>query len=148
MNIPTAPTAPTAGFAPLRLGVHVLVAVTVGVVTLFTALAWPFAMALGMVFGAADARRMRGEADGAAEAFGRSVIALFAVLGMLFFGAIIGGIVAILVVVLAAFSERAAAFASPTDRGVARIVLFLVPVVMWLVVFPLLGVNVDIRIGG
>jgi hypothetical protein len=101
-----------------------------------------------MVFGAADARRMRGERDGSADVAARSLIALFGVLGMLFFGAIIGGIIAILVVVLAAFSERAAAFASPTDRGVARIVLFLVPVVMWLVVFPLLGVNVDIRIGG
>ena len=53
-----------------------------------------------------------------------------------------------MVVVLAVFSERAAAFASPTDRGVARILLFIVPVAMWLFVFPLLGVDVDIRIGG
>jgi hypothetical protein len=148
MSVPSAPIAPAAGFASLRLGVHLLVAVAIGVVAPFTALAWPFAMALGMVFGAADARRMRGEADGPGEVFARSVIALFAVLGMLFFGAIIGGIVAILVVVLAAFSERAAAFTSATDRGVARIVLFLVPVLMWLVVFPLLGLNVDVRIGG
>jgi hypothetical protein len=67
---------------------------------------------------------------------------------MLFFGAIIGGLIAIVVVALASFSERVAAEASPTDRGVARILLFFVPIVMWLVVFPLIGLNVDIRIGG
>lgn len=133
---------------PLRIGVHLLVGVAVGVVSLFTALAWPFALLLGMVFGAADAGRMRGERDGTADALARSLVALFAILGMLFFGAIVGGIVAILVVALAAFSERSAAFASPTDRGVARIVIGLVPVLMWLVVFPLLGVDVQIRIGG
>jgi hypothetical protein len=146
----TAPStlAPASGFATLRLAVHVLVGVTIGVVSPFTALAWPFALVLGMVFGAADARRMRGAKDTAADALARSLVALFGVLGMIYFGAIIGGIVAILVVVLGAFSERAAAFASPTDRGVARTVLFLVPVLMWLVVFPLLGVDVDVRIGG
>ncbi len=67
---------------------------------------------------------------------------------MLFFGAIIGGLIAIVVVVLASFSEKAAAYASPTDRGVARILLFIVPIVMWFIVFPLLGFNVDVRIGG
>ena len=40
------------------------------------------------------------------------------------------------------------AYASPTDRGVARILLFIVPVIMWFIVFPLLGVNVNVRIGG
>jgi len=146
---PSSPAlAPASAFAPLRIGVHVLVAVAIGVVSPFTALAWPFAMVLGMVFGAADAGRMRGARDGAADVLARSLVALVCVLGMIFFGAIVGGLVAILVVVLGAFSERAAAFASPTDRGVARIILFLVPVLMWLVVFPLLGVDVDIRIGG
>lgn len=65
-----------------------------------------------------------------------------------FFGAIVGGIIAIAVVILAAFSERAAALASATDRGVARILLFIVPILMWFVVFPLIGMDVDIRIGG
>jgi hypothetical protein len=70
------------------------------------------------------------------------------ILGMLFFGAIVGGLIAIVVTALTVFSERAAAFASPTDRGVARILLFIVPVAMWLFVFPFLGVDVEIRIGG
>jgi hypothetical protein len=34
------------------------------------------------------------------------------------------------------------------SRGVARILLFIVPIAMWLFVFPLLGMDVDIRIGG
>ena len=148
MESPSHSVASTSGFASLRIGVHALVAVAIGVVSPFTALAWPFALVLGMVFGAADARRMRGERDGSADVAARSLVALVGILGMLFFGAIIGGVIAILVAVLAAFSERAAAFSSPTDRGVARIILFLVPVLMWLVVFPLLGVNVDVRIGG
>jgi hypothetical protein len=66
----------------------------------------------------------------------------------LFFGAIIGGLIAIAVVALASFSERAAAHASFTDRGVARILLFIVPIVMWFVLLPLLGMDVDIRTGG
>ena len=53
-----------------------------------------------------------------------------------------------MIVALTSFSERAAAHASPTDRGVARILLFIVPVAMWLFVFPLIGMDVDIRIGG
>ena len=136
------------GVTPLRIGVHLLVGLAIGVVSLFTALAWPFALVLGIVFGAADAGRMRGQRDSAADAFARSLVALFGIVGMMFFGAIIGGIVAILVVVLASFSERSAAFTSATDRGVARILICLVPVLMWLVLFPLLGVNVQIRIGG
>ena len=78
----------------------------------------------------------------------RGIAIVFGVLGMLFFGVIIGGLVAIVVVVLASFSEKAAAYASPTDRGVARILLFIVPIIMWFIVFPLLGVNVNVRIGG
>ena len=139
--------APTAAAAPLRLSVHLIVATAIGIVSPFTALAWPFALLTGMVLGSADARRLRGERDAASD----TIVAAFAVAGgilaMLFFGAIIGGIIAIAVVALASFSERAAAFASPTDRGVARILLLIVPIAMWFVVFPLLGMNVNIRIG-
>jgi hypothetical protein len=133
--------------APLRIGVHLLVAVSVGLISPFTALAWPFAMAVGAMLGAADAKRMRGEPEYRGERLGRELLILLGVLGMLFFGAIVGGIVAIAIVALVAFSEKAAAHASFTDRGVARILVFIVPIAMWLILFPLLGVNVDIRIG-
>ncbi len=135
------------GATPLRLPVHLLVAVAVGIVAPFTALAWPFALLTGMLLGSEDASRMRGERSGAAGAVATGILGAFGILAMLFFGAIIGGLIAIAVVALAAFSERAAAFASPVDRGVARILLFVVPIVMWFVVFPLLGLNVDVRIG-
>lgn len=137
--------APLRAFAPLRLGVHLLVAVSIGIVSLFTALAWPFALVVGVLLGSADAKRQRGEAD--RDWLARQLIVVLGVLGMLFFGAIIGGLIAIAVVALASFSEKAAAHASPTDRGVARILVFMIPVVMWLFVFPLLGMEVDIRIG-
>lgn len=134
--------------APLRLGVHALVAVAIGVVSPFTGLAWPVALLVGMMVGSADAAQMRGERRTRADQVAMSFIVALLVLLMLVLGAIVGGLIALIVVALTVFSEKAAAFASPTDRGVARIVLFLVPVLMWLIVFPLIGMNVDIRIGG
>ncbi len=147
MTTPVASEARTPAFAALRYGVHLLIAVAIAVVSPFTALAWPFAIGVGMVLGSGQARRQRGEPAGRGDDLATGVIAAIGVIAMLFFGAIIGGIVAILVVVLAAFSERAAAHASPIDRGVARILVFLVPAVAWLVMFPLLGFTVDIRFG-
>ena len=140
---------PTASaYAPLRYGVHLLVAVAIGIVSPFTVLAWPFALVIGMAIGSAEARRLRGEPADPGQRVFTGVAVILGTVGMLFFGAIIGGLIAIVIVVLAVFSERAAAFASPTDRGVARILLFVVPVVMWFVVFPLLGFNVNVRVGG
>lgn len=147
MDAPTAAQEVTP-FAPLRVAVHALAAISVGLVSPFTALAWPFALGVGMILGSADARQLRGEARGLRGGSDRALLVAFGILGMLFFGAIVGGLIAIVVVALAVFSERAAALASPTDRGVARILLFIVPLAMWLFVFPLLGVEVDIRIGG
>jgi hypothetical protein len=148
MNTQTATTSSDTAFAPLRWGVHALVAGSIGVVSPFTGLAWPFALLVGMVLGSADARQLRGERDGFGDGLATALLAALGVIGMLIFGAIIGGLIAIAIVALVAFSERAAAHASPTDRGVARILLFMVPIVMWLIVFPLIGLNVDINIGG
>jgi heme/copper-type cytochrome/quinol oxidase subunit 2 len=146
MTAPTFATAPPR-FAPLRVGVHALVALAIGIVSPFTGMAWPFALLVGMLLGSADARGMRGGRQELADTVASGILAGIGVVAMLIFGAIVGGVIAVAVVVLASFSERAAAHASPTDRGVARILLFVVPVLMWLIVFPLLGVNVDIRIG-
>jgi hypothetical protein len=150
MDSPTPATTPvptpTTAYEPLRSGVHALIGVTIGIVSPFTALAWPFALLVGMIIGSADARRQRDERDTGAEMVARGLLAGLGVLGMLFFGVIIGGLIAIIVVVLAVFSERVAAQASPTDRGVARILLFVIPIVMWFVFFPLLGVGVDVNI--
>lgn len=144
---PSTSSAPLDAYASLRIGVHLLIAVAIAVVSPFTALAWPFAIGVGMLLGSAQASRLRDEPSGLADDLATGVLAGIGVLAMLFFGALIGGIVAILVVVLASFSERAAAQTSPIDRGVARILLFLVPAITWLVVLPLLGFNIDIQIG-
>ena len=146
MNMSSASASPAA-FAPLRLGVHLLTAASAAIISPFTALAWPFALLVGVLLGSADAKRMRGEDETAGDAFARGFLVVVGVLGMLFFGAIVGGLIAIAIVGLAAFSEKAAAHASPTDRGVARILLFMAPIVAWLIVFPILGMDVDIRIG-
>ena len=149
MNSSTSPAVPaTLATEPLRLGVHLLVAFAIAIVAPFTALAWPFAILTGMVLGSADAARLRGRQSTFADSAATGLLAAIGVLAMLIFGAIIGGLVALIVVALTSFSERAAAHASATDRGVARILLFIVPMVMWLFVLPLLGVNLDIRIGG
>ena len=134
--------------APLRLAVHLLVAVAVTLVSPFTGLAWPFALLVGMLVGASEARAARGERASLADSLAAAPLMAIGVLAMLFLGAIVGVVIAFSIVALAAFSERAAALASPTDRGVARILLFVVPLATWLIVFPLLGVNVDVRIGG
>jgi hypothetical protein len=134
--------------APLRLWVHLLAAVSIGVVSPFTGLAWPVALLVGMMIGSADAAQLRGERQTRADAVAMSFIVALLVLLMLFLGAIVGGLISLVVVALTVFSEKAAAFASPTERGVARILLFLVPVLLWLVVFPLIGMDVDIRVGG
>ena len=139
---------PTSAYAPLRYGVHLLVAVAIGIVSPFTILAWPFALLIGIAIGSADARRLRGEPPAPGQRVFTGIAVVLGTVGMLFFGAIIGGVIAIVVIVLAVFSERAAAHASPTDRGVARIILFVVPILMWFVVFPLLGFNVNVSVGG
>ena len=146
-NTPGMETSTTA-FAPLRLAVHLLVAVSVSIVTPFTAMAWPFAIGVGMILGSADAARIRGERTGLGDSVATGMLAGIGVLAMLFFGAFVGGIVAIVVVALVVFSERAAAHASPVDRGIARILLFVIPLAMWLFVLPLLGFDIDITIGG
>ena len=147
MLTPTLPAPPMPTHAPLRPAIHLLVAGAIAVISPFTALAWPFALLVGMALGSARARELRGERDSLSDSIAGAILVAGGILAMLFFGAVIGGLIAIAVVALASFSERAAAHASATDRGVARILLILVPLVMWLFVFPLLGFDVDIRIG-
>src|SRR6266508_5117781 len=112
-----------AAAAPLRLSSHLIVAAAIALVTPFTGLAWPFASLTGMVIGKAEVDRRLGiPSSGAARAV-QFLAVTGGVLAMLFLGAIIGGLIAFLIVALTAFSERLAAEASPNDRTLARIVL-------------------------
>jgi hypothetical protein len=133
---------------PLKLVTHIVASTAIGLVAPFTVLAWPFAVLVGMVIGKADAARLRGEPRSIGSAIIQVLAVTGGVLSMLFFGALLGGLLGFVVVALAASSERAAALASPTDRIVARILVFVVPTLMWLALGYALGLSIDIRVGG
>src|SRR5262245_57820057 len=129
-----------------RLYRHVIIGLAIAVIAPFTALAWPFAILLGIVIGRDDVDRKAGIRHSAADTI-VSVLALTGgILATIFFGAFFGAIIAIPIVVLAAFSERAAADGQPADRGIARIVLFLMPILAY-VVLVAIGANINIRVG-
>jgi len=137
-----------AAAAPLRLSSHLIVAAAIALVTPFTGLAWPFAILTGMVIGKAEVDRRLGiPSSGAARAV-QFLAVTGGVLAMLFLGAIIGGLIAFLIVALTAFSERLAAEASPNDRTLARIVLAVGAAIGYIVLGFVLNLHVDVRLGG
>ena len=66
---------------------------------------------------------------------------------MFFLGAIVGGVIALIIVALVAFSERIAANASATDQGIARILVLMLGVVIWIVLFVVVKPNINVSIG-
>jgi phosphate/sulfate permease len=130
----------------LNLAYHAVIGVAIGVVSLFTGFAWPFAILTGMVIGKSNSDRRLGRARGS------SAVQLLAVtggvLGMLFFGAVIGGLIAFIVVALAAFSERVAENTKPIDQTMARILISLIGAIVWFAVSSLIGLNVNLSFGG
>jgi hypothetical protein len=132
---------------PLQLGRHVIVAVAIGLVAPFTAFAWPFAIATGIVIARGEVERINGVSASAAQHVARFVEVIVGALAMLFAGVFFGGLIAFVIVALTAFSERMSAEASPTDRTLARIVLFIGGGVGWVVLGIALGLHVNFRIG-
>lgn len=130
----------------LNLVYTLIIGVASGIVAPFTIWAWIPALVTGMVIGAADVDRINGRPQRS------SAIRVLAVTGgillMLFVGAILGGIIASVIVALAAFNDRTAAKATPTDQGIARILLFIVTAGIWFFVFFVLKPNININIGG
>ncbi len=137
----------TASTAPLRLVSHLIVGVACGLIAPWTGFAWPFALLTGMVIGRNQVERAAGTPIPAGASLIRLLAVTGGVLAMLFFGAVIGGLIGFAILALAAFSERIAASASLTDRGLARVFLFVVTMVGWLLVVVVLGAKIDIRIG-
>ena len=128
---------------PLQLGRNLIVATAIGVLAPFTLLAWPFAIATGIVIGTADVEKTLGLTASPTTRFIRLAAVTGGVLAMLIAGAIVGGLVAFLVAALAVFSERIAADASPTDRNLARILLFVGGALGWMVLGVTLGFQLD-----
>lgn len=142
-----APYAHEVPAAPARLNVvyHLVIGFAIGVVSLFTVLAWPFAILTGMVIGKADSDRRLGRRQGT------SILSILAVtggvLGMLFFGALLGGLIAFLVAALAAYSERVAEGTSPIDQTMARIIISLVGGLTWFAAWYVLGLKINLSFG-
>jgi hypothetical protein len=129
---------------PPQFGRNLIVAVAIGVLAPFTLLAWPFAIATGIVIGTDDVAKTRGLTVSPSTRFIRLAAVTGGVLAMLIAGALVGGIVAFLVAALAVLSERIAADASPTDRNLARILLFVGGALGWIVLGVTLGFHLDV----
>ena len=144
MNAPA--VAPSAQTGTFKLYRHVVIGLAVALIAPFTGLAWPFAILLGIVIGQDDVDRRRHVARSTATKVLRVLAVTGGVLAMMFFGAIIGGVIAFLIVALAAISERAAADAEPVDRIVARLILIVLPIIAYVALIAA-GVNISIRFG-
>jgi hypothetical protein len=132
----------------LNLAYHGVIGAAIGLVSLFTGLAWPLAILTGMVIGHDQVERSRGVRRGGLAFVVRILAVTGGILGMLFLGAFIGGLIAFLIVALAAFSERIAAGTSSTDQGIARILILVIAAAIWLVAIVVLKFNVSVNIGG
>jgi hypothetical protein len=132
---------------PFRFGRHLVIALAIGLLAPFTLWAWPFAIATGIVIGTADVEKTHGQTVSRSTRLVRVVAVTGGVLAMLVAGAIVGGIIAFLIAALAAFSERIAADASPTDRNLARILLLAGGALGWIVLGVALGFQLNVRIG-
>lgn len=150
-NAPMSAAAPPPAAAPaverINLLYHVIIGAAVGVTAAFTALAWPVAMVLGYVIGRDQVERLHGIKARAALSILRALVIVIGVGLMLWLGAILGGLVALIIVALVAFSERIAANTSPTDQGIARILVLMLGVVIWIVLFLVLKPNINFSIG-
>ena len=145
-DMPPPPTTAPAPPEKLNLVYHLIIGVACGIVAPFTIWAWIPALLTGMVIGGADVDRINGRLQRGSAV--RVLAVTGGVLAMLFVGAIIGGFIAFAIVALSAFNDRIAARTTPTDQGIARILLFIVTVAIWFVVFFVLKLNVNISFGG
>jgi hypothetical protein len=125
---------------------HVVFSIVAAIIAPFTGLAWPFAILTGFVVGQDEVDRQRNVPRSIGTSVARVIAITGGVLAMLLLGALIGGLIALPIVALAALSERAAADAEPIDRVVARLLLLFTPVLGY-VVLALLGAHVSIHIG-
>lgn len=147
---PQAAPPPAAAPAVERVNLlyHVIIGVAAGMVGAFTGLAWPVALVLGYVIGRDQVERMHGVRNPAATNILRALIVVIGFFAMLFLGAIVGGLIALVIVALVAFSERIAGNTSSADQGIARILVFIVAAGTWAVLFFVLKPNINISIGG
>jgi hypothetical protein len=145
-EMPSAPvSAAPAAPEKLNLAYHVIIGVAAGIVAPFTLWAWIPALLTGMVIGGADVDRINGRPQRGGVF--RVLAVTGGVLAMLFLGAIVFGLLSFAIVALAAFNDRVAARTTPIDQGIARILLFVMTVVIWFLVFVVLKLDIKLNIG-
>jgi hypothetical protein len=125
-----------------------IIGVAMGLVAPFTAFAWPLAIGVGMTLGLAAVERSSGIQQRGSVHLLRALVLVVGTILMFFFGAIIGGVIALLIVGLASLAERVSANAGPTDRAIGRILIVIITAVVWFVILNVLKLNVNISIGG
>lgn len=133
--------------ARLNYAYLVIIGVAMGIVSVFTVLAWIPAILTGLVIGRAGVEQGKGIRSGAATQLLRVLAVTGGVLAMLFLGAVIGGLIAFMVAALAAFAERVIADTSPMDQTIGRILVVLIAVIVWFVALQVLRMNVNLSFG-
>jgi hypothetical protein len=132
---------------PHPIGGLLIVAAAIALVAPFTVLAWPFAIATGIVIGTSEVEK----AHGMSTALGARLVRIAAVTGgvlaMLVAGVVIGGLIALVVAALARFAEHLAGDASPPDRILARITLFIGGALGWIILGTVLGLHLTVHLG-
>ena len=144
----TQATAAPAATERLNFVYLAIIGLAMGLVAPFTALAWPFAIGVGMILGLAAVERSNGVQQRGSVHLLRALALVIGTILMFFFGAIVGGVIALLIVGLASLGERVSANAGPTDRAIGRILIVMITAVVWFVMLNVLKVNVNINIGG
>jgi hypothetical protein len=141
--------APPAAAATRRLNLayHAIIGVAIGLVAPFTGFAWAIAILLGIVIGRSQVDRAMGVRVSSASQVVRVLAVTGGVLAMLAAGVFIGGLIAFLIVALTAFSERLAMGTSPTDQGIARILIFVIALPMWFLFIYVFKFGLQINIG-
>ncbi len=129
-----------------EFGRHLVVALAIGLLAPFTVWAWPFAIATGIIIGTADVEKRHGQTASRSTRLVRVVAVTGGVLAMFITGFFIGGIIGFLIAALADLSERISADASPIDRNLARILLFIGGALGW-IAGTTLGFQLNVRIG-
>jgi uncharacterized BrkB/YihY/UPF0761 family membrane protein len=132
----------------VNLAYHAIIGAAIGVTAAFTALAWVPAIVVGYIVGRDQVERLHGIRARAAVSMLRALGIVVGFVVMLFLGAIVGGLVAIIIVALVAFSERLAGNAPSNDQMIARILVVLLGTVIWLAFFFILKPNININLGG
>jgi len=146
MSDPPTPVAPFSG-GPSGFGRQLIVAAAIGLLAPFTGLAWPFAIATGIVIGSSEVERAHGGTTSRSTRLLRAVAVTGGVFAMFVAGAIVGAFVGFFVAALAVFSERIGAAGPPTDRNLARILLLIGGAVGWIVLGEVLGIHLSVRFG-